>query len=130
MIVKVTEENFEQEVKNSTQAVLVMIYAEKCHECVEVIPVYEKVAAENSSSYKFCNWEVVGLTPMLRQFKIMSTPTFLFFREGKLIHRKVGIISEKRMLNYLKRIAKLKQSKVASKELKGVVDWSFLRFWE
>lgn len=130
MILEVSEENFELEVLNANQTVIVKLYTEHCSNCKKIAPIFEELASEYHSDYKFCDWNVIKKSSILSEYRVMAVPTFLFFRNGKLMNRRVGVLSKKRILKYLTKISLYDKQEVKMNELKGFMDWSFLKFWE
>ena len=129
MITKVKDINFEEEVLLTDKTVVIKLYTSNCSKCSKINPIFQNVANKNNENFKFCEWEVLKKTNILSRYKLMAVPTLLFFKNGKLIHRKVGVQSEKNILNYLHKVEKLNDADVLKKELKGIINWSFLKFW-
>ena len=100
-VIKVTDQNFEQEVLNSDMPVLVDFYADWCGPCKMLSPVVEEVAEENSN-IKVVKVNVDESQKTAVKYQIMSIPTLVVIRNGNEVTRSVGIISKSEILNMVK----------------------------
>ena len=87
--VEVTSANFEQEVLQSDKPVLVDVWASWCGPCRMMAPVVEAVA-EGHPELHVCKVNTDDNQDLAEQFGIMSIPTLLAFKGGKLIGSTVG----------------------------------------
>ena len=90
-VLKITKDNFEQEVVQSEQPVLLDFWAEWCGPCRMLSPVVDQVADE-VTDVKVGKINVDEEPELARQFGIMSIPTVVFLKNGKEIGRKVGLM--------------------------------------
>ena len=81
MAVVLTKENFEQEVLKADKPVLVDFWAEWCGPCQMMLPVIEELAKEQTE-IKVCKVNVDEQMELARQYRVMSIPTFLVFKNG------------------------------------------------
>ena len=86
----ITKENFEEEILNAKQPVLVDFWATWCMPCQHMLPIVEELAGERTD-VKICKINVDEQMELARKFKVMSIPTFLAFRDGEVVDRTMGV---------------------------------------
>lgn len=101
-VIEITEENFEVEVKNASQKVLVDFYADWCGPCKMMGPIVEEIAQELDGVVKVCKVNVDDAPEVAEEFGIMSIPTLLIFENGEIIHKHVGVTDKEELINELK----------------------------
>ena len=87
--INVNKKNFNQEVLNSDKPVLLDFWASWCGPCRMVAPVLEEIAAERSD-IKVCKINVDEQPELAAQFGVMSIPTLVVMKNGKVINQAVG----------------------------------------
>lgn len=96
-VVTITKDNFDQEVIKSDKPVLIDFWAAWCGPCRMVGPVVDKIAEEHPE-YKICKIDVDAQPELAGQFSVMSIPTLLVFKEGKMVNKTVGVASKEALL--------------------------------
>lgn len=96
-VVVITKDNFDQEVIKSDKPVLIDFWAAWCGPCRMVGPVVDKIAEEHPE-YKVCKVDVDAQPELAGQFSVMSIPTLLVFKEGKMVNKTVGVASKEALL--------------------------------
>ena len=89
-VITITKENFEQEVLQAEQTVLVDFWASWCMPCKMLSPVVDEVAEENAD-VKVGKINIDEQPELAQQFRVMSIPTLAVFRDGKLVDQTVGV---------------------------------------
>ncbi|MGN0590653.1 thioredoxin [Ruminococcus sp.] len=100
MEITVTSENFQQQVLQAEQPVLVDFWATWCGPCRMLAPVLEQIAAERRD-IRVCKINVDEQPVLAQQFQIDSIPTLLIFRDGKLLGRMTGYCDKQTLLQRL-----------------------------
>jgi len=103
MEVKLTDQNFEQEVLKNKLPVLVDFYADWCGPCQMAGPVLSELAKEYEGKLNVGKLNVDENPQTGAKFGVMSIPTVILFKEGKEIQRQVGFPGKE---GYLKIISK------------------------
>ena len=84
----ITSENFETEVLKSEKPILIDFWATWCGPCMRQGPIVEELAQEGYGVGKVDVDQEPGLA---QQFKVMSIPTLLIFKDGKEVQRLLGL---------------------------------------
>ena len=100
-IIKVSDENFEQEVLNSNIPVLVDFYADWCGPCKMLSPIVDEVANENDD-IKVVKVNVDESQNTAIKYQVMSIPTLVVIKNGNEVNRSVGLIDKQEIVNLVK----------------------------
>ena len=92
-VLKVTSENFEEEVLNSNKTVLIDFYANWCGPCKMLSPVVETVAKENEN-IKVVKIDVDTAQDLAIKYQVMSIPTLVVIKNAREVKRTVGVVSK------------------------------------
>ncbi len=93
----VSDSTFEQEVVQSDVPVIVDFWAEWCGPCRMIAPILDELAAEYSDKLKVVKVDVDSNSKTASQFSVMSIPTLLFFKNGKVQDQVVGAMPKKQL---------------------------------
>lgn len=85
-----SDQNFEQEVLNSTQPVLVDFWATWCAPCRMMSPTVDAIASEYAGRVKVGKLNVDENLTVASRYGIRSIPTLLLFKSGKIEEQLVG----------------------------------------
>ena len=104
MEVILSDSNFEEEVKKSTIPVMVDFYADWCGPCKMMAPLVAQLSEEYSGRCKIAKCNVTDYPGPASEYKIMSIPAFLFFKEGKVVDSVVGAVSKNELAGKVEQV--------------------------
>ncbi len=87
--ITITKENFEHEVMKSDKPVLIDFWASWCGPCRMVSPIIDEIAAENTG-FKVGKINVDEQGELASAFSVMSIPTLVVVKDGKITGKSVG----------------------------------------
>ena len=95
-VVKLTTDNFDQEVLQAGQTVLVDFYADWCGPCKMMGPVVEEIAGEETG-VKVCKINIDEEMAVAQKYGVMSIPTFISFKNGEIAGKQVGAVPKSKL---------------------------------
>lgn len=95
--------NFNEKTNSADQVVVVDFFATWCGPCKMLAPVLEK-AADELTNVPFYKVDIDEEMELANQYKIMTVPTLLFFKGGKLVFQNSGVINRKQLESMLERL--------------------------
>ncbi len=99
--ITLTENNFKNEVIQNTQPVLVDFWADWCGPCHVIAPAIEELAAEFGEKAKVGKVNVDVNPGIAAQYGIRSIPTLLFFKDGRVVDRAIGVVPKQELVEKL-----------------------------
>lgn len=100
-VVYVSDANFEQEVIQSQEPVLVDFWAEWCGPCKMIAPVLDEFADEYAGKVKVCKVNVDENPETPAKFGIRGIPTLILFVGGEKKATQVGAITKKQLCEFV-----------------------------
>lgn len=98
--VNITRQNFREEVLESNQTILLDFWAGWCGPCRMVSPILEEIARERSD-VKVGKINIDEQRELAEQFQIMSIPTLMVVRNGRVVRQAVGVRPKGQILSML-----------------------------
>ena len=94
---KVSDKDFETEVLNSAEPVVVDFWAEWCGPCKMIAPALEEIAGTMTGKVKIVKLNVDENPATAAKYGIMSIPTLMLFKNGQLASRQVGAAPKQKL---------------------------------
>ena len=83
----ITKDTYEREVLKSAVPVVVEFWGEQCAACLAMMPEVEAFAEKNKDRAKFCKIPIAGNRRLCIENKVLTVPTFLFYKNGEIVDR-------------------------------------------
>jgi len=99
--IKITNENFENEVLKSDIPVMVDFYATWCGPCKMIAPIVEEISEEYEGKIKVGKVDVDEAAELAIAFGVSSIPTIIVFKNGEVHKKAVGYRSKKELEDML-----------------------------
>jgi len=102
--IKITKENFEQEVIKSDIPVLLDLWATWCGPCMMLSPIIEEIANESDGKYKVGKINVDEEPELASAFKVSSIPTIIIIKDGVIAEVSVGYQPKEKILSLIESV--------------------------
>ena len=94
MPLEISDQSFEEAVIKSDMPALVDFWAPWCGPCRMVAPVIDKLSEKYQGKFKFCKLNVDENPKTAAKFNVMSIPTIMLFKDGKVADTVIGAVPE------------------------------------
>jgi thioredoxin 1 len=103
-VIEINEANFERDVLQSKEPVLVDFWAEWCGPCKMLGPLLDEIATEQAGRVKVAKVNVDTNPALAARFSIQSIPTLLFFAGGEVRDQTVGAVPKRAIVSKLEKL--------------------------
>jgi thioredoxin 1 len=98
-VLNITSENYEKEVLKSDKTVVLDFYADWCGPCRMMGPIIEEIAEEKADTIRVGKINVDENQDLAMEYGIMSIPTIVIMKNGKVSKTFVGVKDKNEILN-------------------------------
>jgi thioredoxin 1 len=102
---RLSSSDFSREVYLSPIPVVVDVYADWCGPCRAIAPLLERLAEHYEGRIRFVKVNIDENPEVAQAFQVEGVPTLLFFRDGQLTDRVVGLADPRQLVAQLERHA-------------------------
>ena len=100
-VINLDSKNFEEQVLNSEVPVLIDFWATWCGPCRMMAPVVEEIANEVGEKAKVCKLNIDENKEIAEKYDVMSIPTFIIIKNGKVAATTVGVQPKENIIKLL-----------------------------
>ena len=94
-------DNFDKEINNTDKLVLIDFYATWCGPCQMLSPIIEEIAEEYADKLEVFKVNVDSNQELAIKYDVLSIPTLMYFKNGKMLNTTVGFIPKTELKNVI-----------------------------
>ena len=105
MAIELNRDNYESEILNSKEPVLVDFWGPQCKPCLALMPLLENIEKDYTSKLKVAKVNATGNRMLCARLRVIGLPTFLFYKGGVETNRLTGEnVTESEIIEAIKAI--------------------------
>lgn len=93
---------FYNKIRTSDKLVVMDFFATWCGPCKMLTPIFESLSKEMSDSVDFAKVDIDRSLEVAQEYKIVSVPTMIIFKNGKEVQRIVGFVPKEQIKSKIK----------------------------
>ncbi len=106
MAIEITDANFQELVLDAGQPAMIDFWAEWCGPCRMLTPVVKELSAEYEGRVVVGKVDVDSNPGISMKYGIRNIPTLLFFKNGEVVDKQVGVVPKGALVNKIEAILK------------------------
>ena len=101
----ITKNNFQQEILDSKKVIMLDVWAEWCAPCRGMSPIVDEIAEETTDWADVVKLDASVEMELVQELGVTGLPTFLIFKNGKIVNSIIGMTNKNNLLDMMKKAA-------------------------
>ncbi len=106
MTIEITDSNFQEVVIDAGKPAVVDFWAEWCGPCRMLTPIVKELSAEYENRVVVGKVDVDSNPGISAKYGIRNIPTLLFFKDGQVVDKQVGVVPKGALVNKIDALLK------------------------
>lgn len=98
---KVDNSNFQSDVLQASEPVVIDFWAEWCGPCKMIAPALEEISSEMGDKVKIAKVNIDENPELATQYGVRSIPTLLIFKDGEIVANKIGAAPKSQLSDWI-----------------------------